>query len=333
MAAAIRSGSSDLAHTGGVDRRRLARLTTAIGVAVAVAGVVFVVRAIAGERAEVADALDDARPWWLVPAFAAGLAGMATVGSGWRAALHRLGVSAARRSLFFWYFAGQLGKYVPGGVWPLVGRGELARRGGVPRPVAYSSVVLSLGATYLAAALLVAVLIPVGLGAGGAAAAAAVAALVPLGLAVLHPAVLSRVVGLAERLARRSLGVSVPTWGTGVALVARHVPAWLLIGGATWSVARALHPDPPLVELLYATTLSWVVGFVVVPVPGGLGVREAAFAAAATPALSSGVAATVAVVARVLFMVVDLTGAAVATALRPSESRPASPAAPPGVGR
>ena len=31
-----------------------------------------------------------------------------------------------------WYFAGELGKYLPGGIWPVFGRGQLAyRRGGI----------------------------------------------------------------------------------------------------------------------------------------------------------------------------------------------------------
>jgi uncharacterized membrane protein YbhN (UPF0104 family) len=59
-----------------------------------------------------------------------------------------------------------------------------------------------------------------------------------------------------------------------------------------------------------------VVGFVLVPVPGGVGVREAAFVAAAG-SLDPGIAAATAVVARALFVVVDALGAGIgAAALR-----------------
>jgi glycosyltransferase 2 family protein len=62
--------------------------------------------------------------------------------------------------------------------------------------------------------------------------------------------------------------------------------------------------------------LSWIVGFVLVPVPGGVGVREAAFVAAAG-SLDPGIAAATAVAARALFVLVDALGAALgALALR-----------------
>jgi uncharacterized membrane protein YbhN (UPF0104 family) len=55
--------------------------------------------------------------------------------------------------------------------------------------------------------------------------------------------------------------------------------------------------------------LSWVVGFVLVPVPGGVGVREAAFVALVGGGVPSGVRATIAIVARLVFMLVDALGA------------------------
>jgi hypothetical protein len=95
-----------------------------------------------------------------------------------------------------------------------------------------------------------------------------------------------------------------------VALVVRYVPAWLAIGGATWAVARSLDPSAGLLEVGTAATLSWLIGFVLVPVPGGVGVREAAFVAAAG-SLDPGIAAAVAVGARLIFVAVDAAGAVI----------------------
>ncbi len=91
------------------------------------------------------------------------------------------------------------------------------------------------------------------------------------------------------------------------------MPAWLAIGGATWAVARSLDPSAGLIEVGTAATLSWLVGFVLVPVPGGVGVREAAFVAAAG-SLDPGIAAAVAVAARVIFVAVDAIGAVIGSA-------------------
>jgi uncharacterized membrane protein YbhN (UPF0104 family) len=116
-------------------------------------------------------------------------------------------------------------------------------------------------------------------------------------------------------------------------LLAAYVPAWLAIGAATWSVARALDPHAEIWPVAAAAVLSWVVGFVLIPVPGGVGVREAAFVAAAG-SLEPGIAAATALAARAGFIVVDALGAAMgAVALRRAgEDVTADPSLPPPDG-
>ena len=294
-----------------MNRSRLAALSTAIGLLVAAAGGVFVARAIADGYDASREAIGDAEVGWLLAAVPVAFVGMTLVGVPWRRSMVLLGASPRLLDTLVWYFLGQLGKYVPGTLWPIVGRAELARRGGVDRPAAYGSVVLTLGATYLAAVLVVIGFLPFA-GDNGAGDAWWVLLLLPAGLIVLHPAVLGWGKRILERVVRRPVDVVIPRWGDSVALVLRHAPAWLFIGGATWLVARAFDADAGLVELMVPSVLSWIIGFVVVPVPGGIGVREAAFTAAAV-SLADGVGATVAVVSRLVFMVVDALGALLAT--------------------
>lgn len=292
-------------------RSRLAALSTAVGLLVAAAGAVFVARAIAAGYDDTRDAIADADLGWLLASFPIALAGMTLVGVPWRRSMQLLGGDPGRRETLVWYFLGQLGKYVPGSLWPIVGRAELARRGGVNRAAAYGSVVLTLGATYLAAVLVVVGFLPFA-GENGAGEAWWVLLLLPIGLLVLHPAVLGFGKRAVERVARRPIEVVIPSWRDSVELVVRHAPAWLLIGTSTWCVARAFDPSAGWLELMVPGVLSWVVGFVVVPAPGGIGVREAAFIAAAV-SLGDGIAGTVAIVSRLVFMLVDATGAGLAT--------------------
>ena len=294
-----------------MNKQRLAALSTAIGLLVAVAGAVFVARAIADGYDSSRDAIADAGIGWLVASFPVAFMGMTLVGVPWQRSMRLLGSDPSLRDTLHWYFLGQLGKYVPGTLWPVVGRSEMARRGGVPRPAAYGSVVLTLGATYLAAMLVVIGFLPFA-GENGAGDQWWVLLLLPVGLAVLHPAVLAWGKALVERIVRRQLDVVIPTWRDSVELVVRHAPAWLFIGTATWLVARAFDPDVGWAELMVPGVLSWIIGFVVVPAPGGIGVREAAFTAAAA-SLDPGIAATVAVVSRLVFMLVDAAGALLAT--------------------
>jgi hypothetical protein len=298
------------------------RIVRSLGLVVAVLGVGFVTRELVRSWDDVRAAIADANPGLLAAALVVGSAGFVVIGLGWRRCLRAMGARPAIRDALHWYYVGQLGKYVPGGIWPVVGRGEMARRGGVPASIGYGSTVLSLGVTYLAAILTMTLALAAGATGRDGVLWQPVLALLPLGILALHPKVVAAALRAARRVTRRELRIPVPSWGVSVGLLVWHVPAWLAIGTATWLTALALDPgSPDLRNLLFATVLSWVAGFLVVPAPGGIGVREAVFIAAATSLSSLGVAAAVAVVARVLFILVDLAGAGVSTVLAQSRTR------------
>ncbi|MBF6841955.1 hypothetical protein, partial [Acinetobacter baumannii] len=136
-----------------------------------------------------------------------------------------------------------MGKYLPGSVWPILGRGELARRGGVPRTRAYASVALSLALLYLAGLFVAAAFLPFALSGGGFSGWMLFLLALPVGVGLLHHDVLGYLVSLLQRLTKRSIDLEIPQWRDSLALVARYVPTWLFIGTATWAVARSLTPD------------------------------------------------------------------------------------------
>jgi hypothetical protein len=294
--------------------RRLAGASTAVGVALAAVALAFVGQRLASNWDDVSDSLETANPAWIVAAVTLAATGMTAIALPWRRALRLLGGSLAPVDTVARYYLGELGKYIPGGLWPVVGRGELARRGGVARSAAYGSVALSLAALYLAAMFLVVAGAPAILSSGSDAGRYLWAlALLPVGVIFLHHAVLARVRRLGESLLGRTISAEVPRWRDSLVLVACYVPAWLSIGTATWAVARGLGQDVSWLDVAPAAVLSWIVGFVLVPVPGGMGVREATFVAAAG-ALDPGVAAAVALLTRLVFMTVDAVGALIASA-------------------
>ncbi len=247
-----------------------------------------------------------ADPAWLALAVAAAATAIVDVAWGWRYALRTLGAELPVRRVVPWFFVGELAKYVPGGVWSVMGRAELANRGGVGRKRAYASVALSLATAYLAAMLVAAVFLP--FAADGASSWYGLCLLVlPLGVIGLHPRMLGGAFHLASRLLRRPLDLAVPAWRESLLLVARYVPAWLLVGTATWAVARSITADVSFPRVVFAAVLSWVVGFLAVPVPSGAGVREAVLFA--TSGLPRDRSVYVAVTARLVFVVVDVGGA------------------------
>jgi glycosyltransferase 2 family protein len=287
-------------------------LASAVGLLIGGLGIAFIARTLWRDREQVTAAMGALDPWLAVLALLLGSTAMLQIGLAWRRALAIVGEQRPVVDTLYRYYVGQLGKYVPGGIWPVVGRAEMARRGGVGAGAAYSSTVLSLATTYLGAMVVALATLPFGLDGRGA--QRWVLVLLPLGVLALHPRAVDLAVRTIERAGGRRPAVAIPAWSTSVRLLARHVPAWLAIGLATWTLAAALGDAGTLGNMLFATTLSWVVGFLIVPVPGGVGVREAVFVAAAT-SLPAGIAAATAVTARLAFIAVDLSGAAVTAAL------------------
>ncbi|HKE72616.1 MAG TPA: lysylphosphatidylglycerol synthase transmembrane domain-containing protein [Acidimicrobiales bacterium] len=291
-------------------RRRFLAVPVLVGTVIGITCIGFVLARLSAQWGAVRDQVADADWWWVGVALVCAAGAMTWIAACWQRVLALLGPSPDRGRTVAWYFAGEIGKYVPGGVWPVLGRGELARRGGVPRHRAYPSVGLSLAALYLAALSLATVLVPLDLAhQSDSPRALALLLLLPLGLLALHPRVLGWARHLLVRFTGRGQDMVIPPWRGTIGLVAVYLPAWLLIWAATWCTARALLPDPPFLRIGVATCLSWVAGFAAVPVPAGAGVREAVFIASS--GLPAGLGATIAIGSRLVFLVVDVAGAAI----------------------
>ncbi|HEY9522679.1 MAG TPA: lysylphosphatidylglycerol synthase domain-containing protein, partial [Thermopolyspora sp.] len=211
------------------------------------------------------------------------------------------------------FFVGQLGKYVPGSVWPVLAQMEMGRDLGVPRPRSAAAFFLTYP-VYLATGLLTAlVTLPV-FGAGSRYAWLLV--LLPPLVAGLSPKVVNGVIGFGLRLARRP-PLERPLSRRGVLASA----GWALAGWVAYGVHLALlvaglgATGPRAVALSFgAFALAWCLGFLVIIAPAGAGVREVAMIAALAPVLDSGSAIAAALCSRLVVSVGDLTWAALAGA-------------------
>jgi len=292
-----------------VNRSRLVNL---LGIAIGVAGLAFVAVRIVRDREEIADALASSDPLWLVVALISGFAAMTLLGVNWLLIVRHGGAPAPWRRGLYWFFVGQLGKYVPGGIWPIVGQAELAHRDRTPRPVAYWSTAMSMVATLLGAmavAVIAGMVSPAG--------SRFVPIVFGLGLIVGFTALVSQRVRtalhrLADRITSRELRLPDAAWFAGI--VARYLPVWVLFAGmnifSVVALGGAVDADL-VITLIYATCVSWIAGFVIIGLPGGLGVREAVFISMMTAPLGAGIAVSVAVVSRIVSVAVDLLGAAI----------------------
>lgn len=298
---------------GGAPKRkagRTAKIVTVFGLVLGGAAVFFVAKRLIHDWPLVQPELEDADYAWLGVAGVSAFLGMTSIGWGWRHVMRTLGAEPPLLRTIAWYYVGELGKYVPGGVWPVLGRGELARRGGIPRSRAFTSVALSLGMLYLAAMFTAAAFLPFAVAGkdGGFSPWMLVLLALPVGVVLLHHDVLDWLMGKASQATKRSIKVEVPHWHDSLLLVARYVPTWLFIGTATYAVTRSITTEVSYPRMMFATILSWVVGFLAVPVPSGAGIRETVLYAAS--GVAKPIAITTAVGARVIFVIVDVGGAA-----------------------
>ena len=280
--------------------------------------------AVARDRTAISKALTEIGPLTAAGALLAVLAGLLASMCAWRRLLAGLGsplpVPAAARILFL----GQLGKYLPGSLWPILAQMELGKAYQVPRHRSASASVLTMLLSLLTGLLTALVMLPF----TGTSSYLWAFAAAPVLLACLHPRVLNPVMGRLLRLARQP-ALSQPLSGRTLAVaLGWSFVAWICNGIQIWALVVRLGA-PAGSTLLLATggyAFAWSVGFLVVFVPVGVGVREILLVATLSPAIGTGGATAVALVSRALTTAGDLITAAAAAAGGRPAALSASPA-------
>lgn len=270
--------------------------------------------AVVSQWSEFKTGLDDLGVWVLVQALLSLLAAWFFNMMVWRVLLSasgsRLPLAGASRV----FFVGQLGKYVPGSVWPVLAQMELGRAYKVPRQRSATVALLTMVVS-LAVALLVTLATLPFIGGAVTAGYGWAFIFVPILLVCLHPRLLNPGMNLLLRLARRP-APEAPLSGRAIAAaMGMAVAAWVLSGVHIWLLATRLGAPAghtlPLAVGMFA--FAWSVGFLIVFAPAGAGVRDVILIATLTPVLHSGALATVvALVSRLLTVVADLLAAGLA---------------------
>ncbi|WNB86328.1 lysylphosphatidylglycerol synthase domain-containing protein [Cellulomonas sp. ATA003] len=219
----------------------------------------------------------------------------------WRAAMAAVGGGLRVRPAARAFFLSQLGKYVPGSVWPVVAQMELTRDSGISRARSATGALVGMA---------------VGVVTSGAFACALLVLPdaevrrtywwlllgVPLAATVLVPSVLSRLLAVVARAARRATPVTDLRGRDLVRSAAWSSGMWMCFGFQAWLIARDLDGAGAVGYWLAtgAFALAWVVGFVVVLAPAGLGAREAALVLALSGTLDPADALALAIISRVV---------------------------------
>jgi uncharacterized membrane protein YbhN (UPF0104 family) len=286
---------------------------------------VFIVLAIRSQGDEIADGLSRLSIGTIVLAFIAVVAGQVATALSWRALLTGLGSPLPLAVAGRVFLLAQLGKYLPGSLWPVLAQAELGRDHGVPRSRSAVAAV-----AVLVVGLVVGAVVAVGflsLSATGALRTYWYIVFVPvLGLVALSPPVLERLLALAFKVTRRPAADTAIGGRALLTSAAWSLVQWLCFGVQAWLLARGLGGADARLFLLAtgAYAMAWVVGFLIVFVPAGAGAREAALVLVLGPTIGNANALALALVSRVLTIAGDLltVGVAVVSARIYRKRRP-----------
>ena len=232
------------------------------------------------------------------------------------------------------WFISNLGKYIPGKVWQILQMGLMFEEQGIDAVTSGMAAVINAGVNVACG---VAVAVVAGapifdriLGPYGYAWLSKVVAVA----AVICVALLPSLLPPAFRMAHAKLGVAVPlerppTRAIIVAAVA-NVIAWILYGAAFKCLVRGVLGDAPgnLIDYTAAFAASYVVGYLAIFVPGGIGVREGVLIAvlvAGGLATSPG-AAAISVASRLWLVVIEIVPALLFLAYRRRPRNETTPA-------
>jgi len=240
----------------------------------------------------------------------------------WQVLLAGLGTPLPTTVVGRIFFIGQLGKYLPGSVWPILTQMELGAAYRVPRARSASASVLTMLISLLTGLITAVVTLPFASHSTGY---LWVFLAAPVLLPCLHPRVLNPLLRLAFKLARRP-GLEEPLTGRVLArALAWSFAAWVFNGLQIWLLTVKLGAPLGQAALLslggYA--FAWCVGFLVIFAPAGAGFRELLLVAALVPILghdaatARDAATAVALVSRIVTTASDLIVAGAAAFRRP----------------
>jgi hypothetical protein len=289
-------------------KRRLGRIAPYIFIVLAGAAALF---AISKRREELVVVLGHLGPVAVVASLVFGMLGTGASYMLWRQMLLGLGVDHPRADSFRVFFVGQLGKYLPGSVWPLVAQMEYGKKNGIARRTILAANVLTLALSLAVGLVIGAALLPL----------ASTSALrtygwfylvLPFLLALLHPRTIPGLLDwLFARIGRPPMGQRL-SWSAMWRAACWGLLSWVLLGLHLYALTSGLGVTGPrvLAATIGGFALAASAGILFIPAPAGAGIRDVVLIASLGVSLTGAQALGVGLASRVLLIVVDLLMAA-----------------------
>ena len=207
------------------------------------------------------------------------------------------------------FMIANLGRYIPGKIWQIAGLTALAKDRGVPPGTAVGAAVLGQGIALVAAA---------GLGIG------LYDVILPPGyFGLISIVLIGSVVVLATipvsfkagaKLWLRFMGsqtIETPSPTSGLRWLLLYFVNWIVYALAFWMMVASFDSDISLIPVAAAFPAAYVLGYLMIFAPAGLGVREGFLIVFLSPHLGLGPSGVIAVVARLWTTLTEVVPASV----------------------
>lgn len=290
------------------------RLSVVLRVAASLLVLGFLVAVVVQQWGELQDRDVRIDPVWLAAAVPALLAFYALAAHAWALVLRSLGSPLPAAVAQSVWAQSLLARYVPGGVLMVLGRVVLAAREGVPARVTAASLVYEVSLLLASATLVGAYALVAETDVDGWIKALSLLS-VPLIVVLLDPRVFGPISSWALRVVRQEPLAALIPLRTLLGLLALYLGIWLIGGLGMFLAGLCVYP----LELgdLPTLTAAFAIGFsaaaLLIVFPGGLGVRDAAYAGLLGGSVGGfATGATIAIAGRLVSTLVEVLYAGVA---------------------
>jgi hypothetical protein len=285
----------------------------------------FLVYTVVGNWSELSEQDVRFAAGWLAPGLLALLAFQHATSWAWVLQLRMLGHSPDSLRTRAAWAKSLLARYVPGGVLFVVTRVLLTEREGVPRRVTITAMAYETGLQFASAAAFAAWLLLAHPDVSDRWLGWLALAAVPLALGAMHPRVFPKIANAAFRtLGRRDIPAVLDVRRL-LALFGYYLLTWAVMGIAVFCFTKTIFPVDvsDFGVIASAQALAFCAAVATLVFPGGLGIRDGAFAWALEPAVSSfTVAAAVALTTRIGLTAAEVLYAAGTTSLARRRTEP-----------
>lgn len=234
-------------------------------------------------------------------------------GYAWTLILRALGAELSLVKSTAIFSVAQIGKYAPGKIWFTLGRMGMAKNEGIPEDRTMVSVVVEQAFALLAATGLFGLAVMLIPRAQIPTPVYLLFLAAPLSLVAVYPPVLNRIVRLALTRLKRPLFELRMSYPRMLGILALYMLDWTLQGTCCFLLINSFYPlsFSRLPVLLGGYAMSWMLGFLVLVAPAGLGVREGIYTVILGTIMPEPIAIISALVTRIWMTVSEITMAGI----------------------